>query len=390
MKLIAILLMLLIVLGLGEMLRHSWYLRRIPIRVHVNGSRGKSSVTRLIVAGLRGGGLRAVAKTTGSAAAFIHADGSEEPVRRRGGPNIREQLRIVRSAVREGAEALVIECMAIRPDLQRVCEERIVRASHGVITNVRPDHLEVMGPTLADAAASLAGTVPRHGHLLTAEDGFADYLAERARGAGSRFTLADAADVDAADLQNLSYVEFPENLALALATCEAAGVPRDRALAGMRGTRPDVGALTRHRIAAAGKTLEFVNAFAANDPVSYVRIWDHLGLREQRERVVVLMNNRADRQRRAKDLAPLFGRELVAGRYVLAGEQTRLMADMLRRQGLPAAQLLDLGGRSTTTVWERVIGDAADGAIVVGIGNIARLGREFMLRVREAEREVPA
>ena len=110
MKLIILLLLLLICLGVWETARHRWFLRQIPVRVHVNGSRGKSSVSRLIAAGLRGGDLRVVAKTTGSAAAVIHTDGSETPVVRRGGPNIREQLRVIRDAAREGCDALVIEC----------------------------------------------------------------------------------------------------------------------------------------------------------------------------------------------------------------------------------------------------------------------------------------
>lgn len=385
MKLIAALLVLLIVLGVGEMVRHLWHLRRVPIRVHVNGSRGKSSVTRLIAAGLRGGGLRTVAKTTGSAASLIHPDGCEEPVRRRGGPNIREQVGIVRRAVREGADALVIECMAIRPDLQKVCEDRIVRATHGVITNVRPDHLEIMGPTLAEAAANLAGTVPRRGHLLTAEATFAPLLQERAVRAGSRFSAVEAGDVMAAEMEGFSYVEFPENVALALATCAAAGVAREQALAGMWRVRPDVGALTRKRVRMGGKKLEFINAFAANDPVSYVRIWERLGLRDHPERVIVVMNNRADRQRRAKDLAPLLGRELPARLFVLCGEQTGLLADMLRRQGLPRAQLLDLGGRRAEQVWRTLVERAPERSVVVGIGNIARLGNELLAVVDRAE-----
>jgi hypothetical protein len=36
----------------------------IPVRIHVNGIRGKSSVTRLIAAALREAGIRTVAKTT--------------------------------------------------------------------------------------------------------------------------------------------------------------------------------------------------------------------------------------------------------------------------------------------------------------------------------------
>ena len=52
MKLILILFLVMTALGLFEMGRH-WYMRRrVPIRIHVNGSRGKSSVARLIAAGL--------------------------------------------------------------------------------------------------------------------------------------------------------------------------------------------------------------------------------------------------------------------------------------------------------------------------------------------------
>jgi poly-gamma-glutamate synthase PgsB/CapB len=176
MNLIILLLLLLIGLGVWETARHRRHLRRIGVRVHVNGSRGKSSVTRLIAAGLRGGGLRVVAKTTGSEAAVIHTDGQETPVRRRGAANIREQLQVIRDAAREGCDALVIECMAIRPDLQRTCEHHIVQATHGVITNVRPDHLDVMGPTLALAAhtsstprtASTASSPPAPGRRAPA------------------------------------------------------------------------------------------------------------------------------------------------------------------------------------------------------------------------------
>ena len=37
-----------------EILRHQATLRCLPCRIHINGTRGKSSVTRLIAAGLRG------------------------------------------------------------------------------------------------------------------------------------------------------------------------------------------------------------------------------------------------------------------------------------------------------------------------------------------------
>ena len=382
MKLIVLLLAFLTGLGVWETWRHGRHRRRIPVRIHVNGTRGKSSVARLIGAGLRGGGLRVVAKTTGSAAALVHVDGTETRIRRRGGPNIREQLAVVRAAVAERCDALVIECMAVRPDLQRTCEQSIVQATHGVITNVRPDHLEVMGPSLDDVAASLAGTVPQGTKLFTAEAAYAGHLESVARQRGSSFRLCGPDDVTADEMAGFAYEEFADNVALALAVCLDVGVDRRAALAAMYKVTPDVGALTRWTLLEAGKRVEFVNAFAANDPVSYVRIWERLGLDKDFSRVVLLMNNRGDRQRRSKDLAPLFGRELPAAHYALIGTETAVFADMLLRQGLPRAAVSDLSRLDAPGLWERLAELTPDGGMVVGVGNIAGIGHLLLDHLR--------
>ncbi len=138
--------------GVWETRGHQRMLERIPLRVHVNGTRGKSSVTRLIAGGLRAGGRRTFAKTTGTMARIIWPDGSEGDVYRVGRPNIIEQIRIVRRAVESGAEALVMECMAVSPELQPISELRLIQSTVGVITNARADHLDVMGPTVDDVA----------------------------------------------------------------------------------------------------------------------------------------------------------------------------------------------------------------------------------------------
>ena len=72
-----ILILTLLVLGAIEYYNHTFVLSQLPIRIHVNGARGKSSVTRLIAAGLREGGLKTMAKTTGSAPRIINEFGSD-------------------------------------------------------------------------------------------------------------------------------------------------------------------------------------------------------------------------------------------------------------------------------------------------------------------------
>jgi len=112
---------------------HRSALRRIPIRIHVNGTRGKSSVTRLIAAMLRAHGIPTVAKTTGTTSRLILPDGSECPIPRDGPPNIKELITTMRRAAALGARAVVFECMAVSPDLQGVAERRIVRPTITVV-----------------------------------------------------------------------------------------------------------------------------------------------------------------------------------------------------------------------------------------------------------------
>src|SRR5512146_1649357 len=117
-----------VVFGIWEALLHTKNLSRIPIRIHVNGTRGKSSVVRLIAGGLREGGIVTCAKTTGTLARMILPDASEYPIFRPAGANVIEQVRIVSVAAGYGAQAIVVECMALQPHLQWLSESRLLKA----------------------------------------------------------------------------------------------------------------------------------------------------------------------------------------------------------------------------------------------------------------------
>jgi poly-gamma-glutamate synthase PgsB/CapB len=375
-----------------EMVRHRAVVRRIPIRIHVNGTRGKSSVTRLIAAGLRAGGLRTYAKTTGSAARLIFPDGTEEPIKRNSSPNIRAQLGIMRRAARDRAQALVIECMAVRPDLQRVTEERIVRSTIGVITNIRPDHLEVMGPRLEDVAIALSSTTPRRGQLFSSEARFAEFLQRVAERRGSSFHLTTPDSHPAPrEMEDFLYVEIPENVGLALDVCAAAGVPRETALRGMYEAIPDIGATTRIRFEREGKSINFLNVFAANDRESIVFLWRLLGLSQPNgQQLGVLVNNRGDRMRRAKDMAEIIGREMLADWYIAAGEQAGVFVDMSVRAGVPRAKMVNMGGRGPAEVLDRMFALTESSSTVIGIGNIGGFGLPFMDLLEEESRRCQA
>lgn len=300
----------LLVAGLVENALHQRRIRSIPIRVNVNGTRGKSTVTRLIAAGLRAGGLRTFAKTTGTTPRLILPDGSEEPIRRRGRARISEQLWVARQACRGQAEALVVECMALEPETQIVYEHQLVKSTIGVITNIRRDHLDVMGPELDDVAATLALTVPSNGHLVTVDGEFTDFLAAECERRGSVLQLADASSVSHDELARFAYTSFAENVAIALKVCELLGVDRTTALAGMVEAAPDPGVSPVVDIVIDGRPLRVVNAFAANDVESTLKMWDDFVVpwRQQYDATFVLVNNRGDRPQRVEEMSTMAAR----------------------------------------------------------------------------------
>ena len=93
---LSFLLILLMVFGYIELYIHKISLKKIPIRIHVNGTRGKSSVTRLIAAGLREGGLNTFAKTTGTIPRIINNSGNDVELHRLRTASIGEQIKLIR------------------------------------------------------------------------------------------------------------------------------------------------------------------------------------------------------------------------------------------------------------------------------------------------------
>ncbi|MDE9364187.1 poly-gamma-glutamate synthase PgsB [Luteipulveratus sp. YIM 133132] len=292
---------------------HNRRLEQLDTRIHVNGIRGKSTVTRLLAGVLREGGYVTVAKTTGSAARVIGPTGAEEPIKRRGAPTINEQIDVVAEHVTSEVEALVIECMAVRPLYQQYSQDFMVRSDITVITNVREDHQEEMGETLEEIADSLSATIPTNGVLITAED--REHLRERLRrnaeARGSRLVYADPSGVSDADMRGFDYLQFKENVAVGIAVARLLGISREAALEGMWKSVPDVGVVRLRTYDIRGKRILWVPMFAANDRESVILTLDTLAARFPAGATVIgILNNRRDRGRRAELFAEMVPNDL--------------------------------------------------------------------------------
>lgn len=374
----------LVALGLIERQRHDRNLDRIPFRIHVNGSRGKSTVTRLIAGGLREAGFKVLAKTTGTSPRLIFDDGQEAEIKRQGKPSITEQMNVVAIAAKRGVQALVVECMAIHPECQWISEHRMLRSSIGVITNIREDHLDVMGSTLEDVARAECNTLPKNGIVVTAETRFLSVIKEEAAKVDTKVIIADPEAIPQSLRKMISPLEFEEDVAIALKVCEQLEIQPESALQGMLRAQPDPGALRLYNMEIDHKELLFVNAFAANDPTSVKMILKKLRLQGFLDcPAIVILNNRKDRGHRAQ----LFSRVLTNEQLplnlrgaILVGTHTGYLERCLIRSGFPSEKIMNMGRQvgDIREIMQRVYKMASGKTTVVGMGNIAGVGQALV------------
>lgn len=320
-------LVVLVAAGLIERLRRNAAWRAIPIRVHVNGTRGKSTVTRMIAAALRAAGVPTLAKVTGTEPRLILPDGTERSLRRRGPANIREQLRTLFLARRLGARALVVECMALQPDLQWTSEHAMLASTCGVITNVRTDHTEVMGKGLDEIAASLANTVPAAAVLVLGEERFEETFGARARALDTRMIVIRRPE-QARDEGRW----FEEDMTVALEVTRQLAVPDEVARPAMLAARPDPGAFRALHAVIEGRQVPVLDARAANDPESLSQLLGAFQPDVASEgSILAIYNHRDDRPERLRSFAPFF-----AGRtdidLIITGDRPALTLQHALRQ----------------------------------------------------------
>ena len=368
----------------GESFNHAKRLKMVPHRIHVNGIRGKSTVTRLIA------DMVTVAKSTGSFAAVIGPDGSDYPLERTGSPTILEQINVVRDWVTPFVDAIVMECMAINPRYQKVSEERIIRSTIGVITNVREDHQDVMGETLPEIARSLMSSCPRNGILVTAEQNpeLLDIMFAEARKRGTSLVVADPSKVRHEEVAAFDYISFEENIAIVLAIAELLNIPRHVAMAGMVKAPADPGVLRIDRYKIAGKNVTWANLFAVNDRESMIAAAEKLRpYAGENTTSVGILNNRSDRQRRALQFADIAVNDLNFDRLVTFGAYEDLVTNIIRRNGFPKEHIINLGEQRNPTI-EQIIEEAVakmptSDVLLVGFVNIHTYQAEMMLEYFE-------
>ena len=363
---------------------------KIPIRVNINGIRGKSTVTRLITSILTEAGYKNVGKKTGTAARMIYwfQDDEDIIVRQPQGANIGEQLKVLQKAADLNAEALVCECMAVNPDYQKVFQFRMLEANIVVIVNVLEDHLDVMGPTLDQIAQAFGATIPYNGFLITIDCAYTDYFKQIAKERNTKVIIADNSKITDEYLAKFDYMIFPDNASLALAVGEALGIDEETCFKGMLNAHPDPGAMRITRIGDEDLNCTFVNGFAANDPQSTVNIWERVKeLEYNTEDPIVIMNCREDRVDRTEIFVSDVFPKIQTHTLVAIGEVSEPITTAFNNGQFPNVKnYINLEYAEPDKIME-TLNPLLKDRMVFGVGNIHGQGEAFIEKLLSMARD---
>ncbi len=348
-------------------------------RIHVNGIRGKSSVTRLIAAALREGGINTLAKTTGTAARIITDHQTDIKVNRKEA-DIAEQKRILTEYIDQNYSAAVFECMAINPVYQKYLENRIMFSTIGVITNIREDHTDVLGKTLPEIAKSLASTVPKNGYLVTAETDkkLLDILEKVCVERNTKLYSTKRMRISDADMAKFHHFEYKSNVAIAIKIAQLVGVSRKKALAGMYKALPDPGAFVIKEFKARRKTIHWANLFAINDRESFVMTVESLcNIMGDKTKKAIILNNRHDRPERVLQFVDIAVNSVGADYILTFGDYEEQAIKAIEKfDAAKKIKVISMGNTSKYSdysgeeLFDEIANELSDNTILLGAVNI--------------------
>ena len=251
----------------------------LRIKIAVTGSRGKSSVVRLLHTTLNSCGLRTYTRVTGVVPRTLTPEG-EKPILRFAPASV-DEMKWWLHLLPEDAQAVVMENSAVAPELQSLCAYYL-NPDVTVLTNIRPDHEAFWGPKENDVLKALSSALPKRGRVVVPER-LTDYPLMKLIAQQRSLELICAHCV--ADLPT----HLADNVGLALEACRTVGLDGKICLGAMKNMPPDLADFT---VLNTGDGL-LAFAFSANDVITTEELFRSTGWK--REETGVLFNHRADR-----------------------------------------------------------------------------------------------
>lgn len=356
---------------IGESLVIKKSIYSIGFRVHVNGTRGKSSIVKYIYAGLKDTNLKVMAKVTGETPTLLLPDGSSETIKRRGSARVQEQFKIIYKAKRKKADALILECMSIDPMFQKL-ESKFYKPSIYIISNIRDDHREKMGSTLDDQINSICSAIPTNSKIIACESNYMHIIEKTSKLHKSDFIKAVKLSDEERKL--IPQTAHETNVEIALTVCLEADITREKAFNSILQEINKVESPI-YTISDAAHKQYFLNAFSVNDIQSvqdYLKHWsDKLDISNK---ISIVLNTRADRPLRTDlftDWINSYQENIDT--VILTGDH-KIRANRILTKSTNNIKIKQIKNNSRNQIKDCIIEFAGNASLIVGLGNMSGQG----------------
>jgi len=369
---------------LVENIVYSRRLKHIPVRITISGTRGKTTIVRLLASVLREQGRCVLAKTTGSDARYINPDGSEEAIPRRGLVSIIEQKKLIRRAHRQRVECLITEIMSISSENHFIETHKLIKPHITVLSNFRNDHLGSSRESLRTVTGQFLNDIYPGSRVFIHANEINSYIKEEADNQRATLsTVENNAPGGSAGSEKIKDLHFTENIDLVFSVSEFLGIEAKIIQKGIEKAEMDTGRLEVYRLRHKTRDVYFVNSFAANDPHSSSLVMEKiLGLMNIVEPVIYgLLSLRSDRGERSRQWLDFVSADGNAFKNIFI---TGMHANVFIRELEKSEKIkVDKPGEITDHILSRV----ENRALIFGLANIKGTGKSLVeYWKREGER----
>lgn len=350
-----ILFFILLFLGFWEAYSHKKRVEKIKIRILVNGTRGKTTVSRVLVAALNRAGIKTMGRTTGSEAVIITPSLETEKIVRKRKANILEMKDFFRRAAKEECECVVVECMALFPENQLTMATSLVKPTIVVITNSYIDHIAEMGRKREDTVYALSLSVPKNASLYTLESDY-DSLPNKV--------------IHPKEVYSLPQTSFPlhkDSWRISKALLNDLGLSNELIISSLSTIIPDVGMMDGI-VSSSGSI--FYPYFSVNDEECMERNLREIREREGDKKIAIIFNNREDREYRIELMRDILKKDnTIADSIYVIGDYPRIVVRALRKY-------ISIEAIDINAMYKKI--EEEKDMVFVGLGNIKGSGEELI------------
>lgn len=368
--LLAALIIILIFL-LAEKFLTNYHTQRIKIRILVTGSRGKSTVTQYIASIFNEAGYKSVCKITGVIPTISFPNGSSKVIKRTGPARVTEQFRTIKNTSKYGADVLVLECMSINPELQKV-EAMVFKPHFIVLTNIREDHMEEIGADERVRIEKVCSAFPNKSKLVLPKSTRSTTLEKYC--SKNDIEVIDANDLGLEWPGKINDDSYSENYWLAKKVTSYFNVSDQHCIDGIAKVEQDL-LRTKHELNIGKHNIIFYNLFALNDVNSADLFITQLDAKYLSGRdLIIILNTRQDRPLRSISFAKWISKLPDVKKIIVVGNHSNRTLIELRKNQVSPDKIICWKEKELKKAKENLGLIITQDSLLLGIGNIANDG----------------